>query len=145
MLSHLNFPKLLLTQEHMLKSTVFGWSLLEIKTFFQPWSQDPVASAVKGEPELLEQLFELRCRLCEKLLRCQKPGIAIVLRIWGFCIFVLLNIISRIVWRHLIVSFITSEFMTSSRKASSSWRSLRVTVSVFVVSTFNIKCWITAL
>ena len=61
---------------------------------------------------------------------------------WYFC---LLNIISRIVWRHLIVSFITSEFMTSSRKASSSCRSLRVTVSVFVVSTFNIKCWITAL
>ena len=30
MLSHLNFPKLLLTQEHMLKPTVFGWSLLNI-------------------------------------------------------------------------------------------------------------------
>ena len=34
--AHLNFPKLLLTQEHMLKPTVFGWSLLKIKTFFQP-------------------------------------------------------------------------------------------------------------
>ena len=30
MLSHLNFSELLLTQEHMLKPTVFGWSLLNI-------------------------------------------------------------------------------------------------------------------
>ena len=43
--------------------------------FHQPWSQDPVAPAVKGEPELLQQLFELAWRFGEKFLGCQKPEI----------------------------------------------------------------------
>ena len=57
----------------------FFLGILSNFLFSQPWSQDPVAPAVKGEPELLQQLFELVWRFGEKFLGCQEPEIQLCL------------------------------------------------------------------